>query len=267
MSAIKLRRKLRDPGKWVARGACFLLAVVGLVPLLVALVIRLPWARSNLADLIQRELRAVLGLSVRFDLHMELLPPAVVLAGLQVDAVDGSPALLVEQVRIVPQFFSLLGGRWNAGDVEILRPRLKLSIAGGRPLNLTLRIPEPESSKASKSQVDLRRLPLRSLAIEEARIALSLEDIGLRLTLNELDLDVTTGAGALDAHVQLASGAVHLRRLKDGLAVFDDDAICGLQLRAHLDEGGLLVRRLELGARTDWDEASGAPLSCRDPAP
>jgi translocation and assembly module TamB len=251
----------------VAQGFCFLLALAGLIPLLVALLVRLPWARTNLAELAQRELRAALGLTARFDLRIELLPPAVVLAKIQVDATDGSPAISMAKVRMAPQFFSLLGGRWNAGDVEILRPEVKLVIAGGRPLNLPLRLAAPELGAANKTEVDLRHPPLRSLTIEEARVSLALEDLGLRLTLDELDLDVTTEAGTLDASVQLTGGAVHLRRLEDGRVVFDDDAVCGLQLRIHYDEGGVLVRRLTLDARADQDPAPGGPPSCRAKAP
>lgn len=266
MAARTFRRRPRDPGKWLARIGCVLLALVGLVPALLALLVRLPWAREQSAELVQRELRAQLGLTARFDLRLELLPPAVVLRGLRIDAADGAPAIAVEKVRVAPRFFSLLGGKLNVGDVELLRPVVKLVIAGGRPINLALRLPPSEPAPADAEGFDLKKLPLRSLTVEEARIDLSLEDQGLKLALDELDLDVTAAGGAVDVSLQLANGVVRLRRLVDGKVVFDDDAVCGLLLRAHVDEGGLLVRRLELDARADEDPVAGASPSCKGEA-
>lgn len=256
----------RDPGKWLARALCGLLALLGVLPVLLALLVRLPWAREKSAELVQRELKAALGLTARFDLRLELLPPAVVLTGLRVDATDGSPAIAAERVRVAPLFFSLLGGEFNAGDIELVRPQVKLAIGGGRPLNLALRLPA-SSGPSSGAEFDIKKLPLRSITIEEARVDLALEDQGLKLALDDLDLDVTTGGGAIDVSAQLAGASVQLRRLVDGQAVFDDDAVCGLQLRAHYDEGGVLLRRFEIDARADADPAPGTLPSCKGEAP
>lgn len=204
----------------------------------------------------------MLGLITHFDLKVELLPPAVVLSGLQVEASDGSPAVAAERVRMTPLFFSLLSGRFNAGDIELIRPRVRLAVGGGKLLNLSLHLPE-SSDSSSNSISDPRDIPLRSITIEDAHIHLSLEDQGLKLQLRELDLDVTSSGEAMDLSVQLAESSVQLRRLVDGQAVFDDDALCNLQLRAHYDDGGVLVRRFELDARTDHDPASGMPPSCQ----
>ncbi|MCU0655846.1 MAG: translocation/assembly module TamB domain-containing protein [Polyangiaceae bacterium] len=259
------RSSRRDPGYWAARSLCGALALVGLLPLLLALLVRLPWAQRQSAALVQRELRAALGLAAGFTLRAEILPPAVVLEGVRVDAADGTPALSAERLRVSPRVFPLLSGKLNVGDVELLRPSIKLVIAGGRPTNLTLRLPETQGS--SEAPLDLKKLPLRSVAIEEARVDLALEDQGLRLLLDDLDLDVTAAQGALDLSVQLEGGQVQLRRLLDGKVLHDEDALCNLQLRAHLDEGGLLLRRFALDARADLDAAPGTAPSCRGEAP
>lgn len=270
MTTAPARQRRRDPGRALSRLACGLLALVGLLPLVGLLVVRQPWVRERVSTLVLGELRAALGLEARFGLALELLPPSVVLTGLEVSANDGGgPALAVERARVVPRIFSLLGGRVDVGDIELIKPRVRLVIADGKPANVTLKLPESKGG-GDDSPLDLQRPPLRSLTVEDAHLALTLRDQGVELGLDELDLDVTLGEGAVEVNAQLYRAAVQRRRVVAGEPAHeavDDDVVCGMRARVRYDEEGVLVRRFDLDARLDADEAAGRGPSCDTEAP
>jgi translocation and assembly module TamB len=238
------------------------LALVGLLPLLLAIVVRTPAVRARGVELVSAVLREELGLEARFSLEIELLPPAVVLTGLTLPASDGGgPAVQVERARVAPRLFSLIAGQLDAGDIELERPRVRLVIEHGAPANLSLRLPKSSEKEPSGPP---SRLPFRSLAVSQASVDLDLRDAGTQLRLDEIDLDIAAGEGmVIDGRLQVGRGAV--RRRREGAV--DDDTLCGLELRAHLGEGALLIRKLGLEARLDEDPAEGAGPSCEGEGP
>jgi translocation and assembly module TamB len=224
---------------------------------LLAVVVRTPRVRAEAVRLVASILRDELGLEAHFSLDIELLPPAVVLTGLTLPASDGgTPAVQIERARVAPRLFSLIAGRLDAGDIEIEHPRVRLIIENGEPKNLALRLPPSKPKDPSEPPP---RLPFRSLAISQASVDLDLRDAATHLRLDEIDLDLATGEGlVVDGRLQVGRGTVQRRR--EGAV--DDDTLCGLELRAHLGEGALLIRRLGLDARLDEDPAEGEGPAC-----
>jgi translocation and assembly module TamB len=252
-------RRRRDLGRTLARLVVALLAIVGALPLVVVIGLRTPWARARAVAITEELLRSQLDLAATFEAELRALPPSIVVKNLIVPANDGgSPAVAIDRVQIVPRPFALLGGRIDAGDVEIERPRVRVVLDGDRVTNVRYRLPpSPADSKP------LTESPFRSVSITQATIDATIVAARTRAVVEDLDLDVTAEGGlSFDASLRLAAGRVSRQRGE----VVDDDAICGLSARVHADKDSVLIRRLDLRARLDGDGKPGEPPRC-DGAP
>src|SRR5687767_5476995 len=155
-------RRRRDLERIFAQLLCALFAVIGLLPLVASFAARTSWVREHAATLARDLAREQLELEVRLEVELSVLPPSITARNIEIPSTDGGPAALsVERLRIAPRLFSLLGGRFDAGDVEIDRPRVRLVVADGRPTNVHFKEPPRTQSRPSKKP------PFRSLSITE----------------------------------------------------------------------------------------------------
>src|SRR5580704_16317341 len=89
-----------------------------------------------------------------------------------VDASDGgSPFLQAERIAVRPRPFSLLAFQLDAGDVEILGPRVRLVGAKGAIQNLRVVAPEAKPGQGGR--------PFASLAITDAQIDATVDGVAL----------------------------------------------------------------------------------------
>ena len=200
-------RSPRDLGRLAALALCVVFAALGAVPLALGFLVRTEavrdWAARQTAALLAREV----GVTARYDVSVELWPMQVSLAKLTVDASDGGgPFLTVERVSIRPRVFSLLAGKLDAGDVEIVGPRVRAVVRGGEVQNLVLHLPEPSGPE----QEPPARAPFSSLAITDARIDAVIDDV--TVAAREVDLDVS-GEPDASFEVSLRAGVSQVTRV------------------------------------------------------
>ncbi|HEY4160121.1 MAG TPA: translocation/assembly module TamB domain-containing protein [Polyangiaceae bacterium] len=263
----------RDFGRALARALCVVLAVVGALPLLAGFVLSSGPVERWAARETRRILNEQLGLSASYRVELKLLPLRVALVDLVVQSSDGgAPALRVERVTVTPRVFSLLSGRFDAGDVEVDKPHARLSIVDGKLANLNYRLPETRSKQRAPS----KQAPFGTLSVSEGYFSLNVD--GTRIETGATDLDVFADSGP-SFEIALRVGPSELARERvvrsvppppPGTTAFDEDSLCKLELRMHYEPGQVLVRRLEALGAVDRDAAAGPRPSCevakQDPA-
>jgi translocation and assembly module TamB len=256
----KKRRSPRDWGRGAALFLSVLFAVVGAVPLGLGFLVRTAyvrgWAARETAALIAREL----GVAARYDVAVQAWPMLVALENVVVDASDGgTPFLAVERIAVRPRLFSLLGGHLDAGDVEIVGPRVRAVVEGGALKNLRYTLP---SSKGGGPDGP----PLASLSVTDARIDASVD--GVHVTSRELDADVSAEQDRA-WEIALRAGETTITRVhpfpgreatEDAV---DDDVVCHLEARVRVQGPRILVRRLKLSGSVDFDPDPGTRPSCK----
>jgi translocation and assembly module TamB len=185
----------------------------------------------------------------------------IALSNVVVEANDGGPPFLrVERLAVRPRPFSLLAGQLDVGEVEIDRPWIRAVVQDGALTNLDYKLP-PSESKPSKN------LPFTSLAVTEARIDLTVDTA--HVLTEELDADVSAEEdGAIEAGLRAAGASitrVHPMPSYPSEDAVDEDSLCKLDLRARIEEGQILVRRLSLAGTADFDPDPGTALGCSLP--
>lgn len=249
-------RPRRDWGRVAAIALCVVFAIVGAVPLALGVLVRTArvqaWAARETAALLRDEL----GVSARYAVHMQAWPLMIALEDVVVDASDGGgPFLEVERVGVRPRLFSLLAGEIDAGDVEIIGPRVRAVIAGGELRNLAFKPPESKGGGGGPE-----RAPLSSIEITDARFDLDIE--GVRAVARGVDLDVSAEEGSA-FEIALRAGRTTISRahatpgredLEDSV---DEDVICRFDTRVRVEPGSVLVRRLTLQGSADFDPDPG----------
>ena len=227
----KKRRPPRDWGRLFALVLSVIFAVIGAVPLGVGLLVRTAtvrgWAARETSALIAREL----GVVARYDVAVQAWPMLVALENVVVDAKGGgAPFLTVERIAVRPRLFSLLAGHLDAGDVEIIGPRIRAVVEGGELKNLHYELPKSSGGSSEGA-------PLSSLSITDARVDATIE--GVRISARELDADISTEQDrALE--IALRAGETAITRVhpfpgreatEDAV---DDDVICRLEARVRV---------------------------------
>ncbi len=237
---------------------CAVFALVGAVPLGLGFLVRTgpvrAWAAEKTSGLIAEKL----GVNARYEVVVQAWPMVVALERVVVDASDGGgPFLTAERVAVRPRPFSLLAGRFDAGDVEIVGPRIRAVVEGGEVKNLRYHLPEAGSSGSSSS-------PVASLSITDASVDASVD--GVVVAARALDADLSAeDEGAYE--IALRTGETAVTRLRafpgrpDEDAV-DDDVICRAEARVRVQGRHLLVRRLSLQGSADFDPDPGTRPSC-----
>jgi translocation and assembly module TamB len=237
---------------------CVVFAVLGALPLGLGFLVRTgpvrAWAARETSALLARQL----GVTARYDVVVQAWPVVVALENVEVESSDGlGPFLVVERVAVRPRPFSLLGGRLDAGDVEIVGPRIRAVVADGALQNLRYKLPERHAGGDS-------RVPFASLAITDAHVDAMVE--GVRVSAQELDLDVSTeDEGAFEIALRLGRTTVtRVREMagRPGEDAVDDDVICRAEMRARAQGRSLLVRRLLLAGSADFDPDPATRPSC-----
>ncbi len=237
------------------------LALVGLLPLPVALLAHTEFARRWAADVARRALAEQLDMDAHFRAKVSLLPPALVVEELVVPATDaGGDALHVERVSVRPRLFALLSGRLDAGAVEIVRPRARVVLEGGRVTNVRHRLPAAPPTSPSRPDA---RLPFRTLVVTGAALDVRVADAGLDLAVEGVEASFAAKAGReIVAALSVRSGAV--TRAHD--AGVDRDALCALSATGRLRDGVAELTDVRLEARPSRGGADAAP-SCAGGAP
>ncbi len=252
----------RDWGHLVALVLCVVFAVIGAVPLTLGFLVRTGpvrrWAATETARLLSEQL----GLVARYQVAVQAWPMRIDLDNLEVDASDGgTPFLTVERVAVRPRPFSLLSGKLDAGDVEIIGPRLRLVMKKGEIKNLALKVPAAEE----RDEPTTLRPPLASVTITDARIDAIIDDV--RIDTREVDLDLTVEESQA-FEIALRAGFTALTRvhpvpgretMEDAV---DEDVLCRLDARVRVEGRSLVVRRLDLLGSADFDPDAGTAPSC-----
>jgi translocation and assembly module TamB len=254
----------RDLMRTLARLACFALAFLGAVPVgLAAFLTSVPaerWAARQTSAALQREL----GLEATFDVKVRLLPLRLAIENLKVPASDGgSPFLTAKSASVTPRFFSLLAGKVDLGDIEIDQPDARVVLRNGKLANVRYRLPETKSKTERPADA-----PFGSLAIGEGRFRIDVDGVAVETEAVDLDVFAEPG-GAFE--VALRSGMTKVDRKHAPILqvpdptlppIFEEDALCRLDLRLHYEPGTVLLRRLSLLGNADLDPAQHTRPSC-----
>ena len=211
-------------------------------------------------------LRQELGVSARYRVSLRLLPLRLAIVDLVVPASDGGgPAFVAESVTVAPRVFALFGGRLDLGEIELKRPRARLVVKDGKVQNVAYRLPERQPGRPGSKPA---RAPFTALSITEGHFALDID--GVKVDTGAVDLDVLADAGpAFEISLQADETHVTRRRIDQTLhvptnetEVSDDDVICRLEARVHVESESLDVRRLSLLAGVDDTAAPGRRHGC-----
>jgi translocation and assembly module TamB len=249
-------------GRLVTRVLCLLFAVIGAIPLSAGFLVRTSWVRAWAARETANLITRALGVTARYDVAVQAFPMLLALDNVVVDASDGGPPFLrVERVAVHPRPFSLLAGKLDAGDVEIIGPRVRAVVEQGALKNLTYKLPAAEPGKSSESM----DLPIASASITDGRLDARID--GTRVDAREIDADLSPEDGAAFELAIRAGESTIVRahpfpgREADEDAV-DEDVICRLDARVRVEGRRALVRRLTLQGSVDFDPDPGTTPSC-----
>ena len=253
------RNRRRDWGRIIARGLCFALAAVGVIPFATALVVRSAWARAWATRDTERALREQ-GLVATYDLTLRAWPLAVDLTNVRLESSDGGPrALACDRVRIRPKLFALLAGKIAIDQVELDEPIVRLVVRGGAVTNLALARPAPSNGSGL-------HVPFSTFAVTDGSLDLDVDGVSAQASSVDLDIgaqDDPTVGSTFEIALRVGHGAVHRSRLRDdGSHATDDDALCAIEGRVSVQPGSVLVRRLEAVGFADLDAAPGTTPSC-----
>jgi translocation and assembly module TamB len=256
------RRRGRDWTERVALALCVVLAGIGTLPFVAALVVRSAWARDWAART-SRRLLETQHIEATFSPSLRVWPLALELDHVRVESTDGgAPAVQCNRVLVRPKLFALLAGKVAIAGVDLDSPHLRAVFRDGAIANLSL--PDTRKSTGRPSR------PFDVFSITDGSIDLDLD--GTRLQARALDLDVTAEddealGPSFEVALRAGRSEVHRpRRGADGVEAVDDDALCSLEGRARISSGSLLVRRLDAVASADLDEAPGTTPPCDLPA-
>ncbi len=256
-----------------------LFALVGAIPLLGGVLVQSEplrqWAATETARLLEEQL----GLTASYSVELNLLPLRLAVTDLVVPAKDGSgPALTASSVSVRPRFFSLLAGRVDVGDIELEETRVRLVVKDGVVQNVDYRLPE-----SNEESPELERAPFKSLSVSDVRFDLDVD--GTRLKTGAIDIDVFAEKGLVfDVALRMGEGSVRAVRTlpppededepkaEPGKAAepprphlsYDEDTICGLELRVRATPKDLLIRRLSLLAVADLESTGNTAPKCAE---
>jgi translocation and assembly module TamB len=245
----------RDPGRWAARLACLVFALIGLIPPLAGALTRWGPVRAWAAVETTRLLEQQLGLRAQYQVRISLWPLGLELRDITVHSNDGGPAALVApKITIRPRLFSLLSGQVDAGQISIEEPRLRVVVRDGALANLSLTLPDAGGSEPT-------RLPNASVAITDAQLSADID--GLVIESPAIDLDVfSDGPAALEVALRAAATSIVRQRATASEPAIDEDVVCQLDARIRIEPRDILVRRLSLLGVVDGTDAANTLPSC-----
>ncbi|HEY4117634.1 MAG TPA: translocation/assembly module TamB domain-containing protein [Byssovorax sp.] len=253
------RRRRLD--RVLAQLLCALFGLLGFLPLALGVLVRTSSVRAFAARETSALLARELGLAASYKVEVEAWPLLVALEDVRVEASDGlGPFLEVERVAVRPRPFSLLAGKLDAGDVEVIGPRLRAVVEHGAVTNLRYKVPAKSGERAAPEG-----RPLASLSVTDARIDLTVD--GAHVVAHQVDFDASTeDDGALELGVRTGPTAVTRTHPVPGYPdedAVDEDVICRLDARARLEGENVTVRRLIAKGSLDFDPDPGTAPSCQ----
>jgi translocation and assembly module TamB len=254
-------KRRRDWGGAFAKLLCTLFAVVGVVPLGLGMLTRLPSVQQWAATETRNLLRDQIGVAASYKLRLTPWPLQVAMDDVVIDASDGGrPVLEARRVMARPRLFSLLAGKLDLGQVEIEEPHVRVVLRDGKLANLEYRL--PEANRSSKGG----EIPLSAVSLTNGVLDISIDD--MRIRAREVDVDLTNEGEPIE--LSLRAGTTYLdHRHDDPVAgrgeMVDEDALCRLELRARVAPDSLLVRRLRAHGAVDFDPAPGTRPPCELP--
>ncbi len=261
----------RDWGAFVAFFLCMVFAAVGVLPFVLAGIVRSSWAETWAVEKTERLLHDH-GVTASYRVGVRLWPVALELTNLRVDSTDGKgPAVVSPRASVRPRFFALLSGKVAIDQIEIDAPSIRVEVEHGKVTNLDVKIPESKSAPAGPF-----RAPFSVFTVADAQVDLTFD--GIHGTAKEIDIDVTADddpeeGSSFEVAVRAGESWVTRRRPILGgpsdtapvLAV-DDDALCSIDARFRIEPHALLIRRLTASGAADLDSAADTPPGCHLPA-
>jgi translocation and assembly module TamB len=251
-------------GRWIARILCAVFALIGALPFALGLFARTDTARAWATRKVSTLLQEQVGIQASFQASIRPWPLTLAASDLRVESSDGSgPALQVDRLSVRPKIFALIQGQLDVGDIEIDRPRARLTLRDGKLVNLRLRTAAASTTPASD------RAPFSSIAVNDASVEVTIDGVLVRATGVDLDVAVEDGpAFEISLHAgAFESDRTHLLSFAgpDGpppTDARDEDVICKADGRVRLSRGNMLVRRLRMRGAADLDPAVGTRPSC-----
>jgi translocation and assembly module TamB len=259
-------RRGRDWTRVFARGMCVLFAIIGALPIAVSLLARSPavnaWATRESGQLLAQQ-----GLHASYTIQIKLVPLALELTDVKLDASDGKgPALTSDRLSVRPRIFALLAGKLVIDQVEIDEPSIRLVLRDGDLANLPIHLPKSSGEKKPF------RAPFSILATTGAAIDLTIDET--HFVARDIDVDLTTDeAGPDGSSFEIATriGKATLTRprayrpdrsLPDLATAYDDDNLCALDARVRYEPHAITIRRFTAEGSADLDEAPGSRPAC-----
>jgi len=235
--------------------------LIGAVPVLAGVLVRTDavrsWAAHETAALVEKEV----GTRATYRVEVEPWPLTLALEDIVVDGDDGKGAAVrIERASVRPRIFSLLGGKLDAGEIEVTGAYARLVMRDGKLVSLRPTTPDSTPSEGPA------RLPFTALAVTDANVDLDVD--GTLASVREVDLDVGVETdGAIEIAARAGRGTL-TRKHEDprhlGEDLVDEDRLCKLEARARVepDQREILIRRLGLAASVDFDPAVGTRPPC-----
>ena len=244
---------------------CLLLGLVGALPLFAAMLLKNARVQRWTNATTERLIRAELGLEAKYRATLSLWPLEFRVADLSVAATDGgSPALRVEGLRLRPRLFSLLSGQINLGEVQVIKPQVRVVIRDGKLANAPLRLSQRPPSKKRRPQTEP---PFTSLTVSNANLDIDLD--GKRLQVQDINADVYAKRGpTFDLTIKNTRTTIDMRHHVDAtkttpeIQAHDEDVICGFELQAHVTPNAARLRRLIVQGFADLDPRSNTRAAC-----
>lgn len=257
-------------GRGLAIFACALLALVGLVPLGLAVLVRMAFVR----DFIARETAKVVkeqGITARYDVGLSLLPLAVEVRNVRVESTDGGgPFLEASRAVARPRLFALMAGKLDIDQIEVESPKARVVLVDGKLGNLNVVLPESKEKKPF-------RAPFNVVSVSDAQVDLVMD--GFHFTLEDLDADLTAeevdAVSASELEIALRVGVVKSRWLRvldagdqkrRAEVDAEDDMLCDLDARVRIEKDKITVRRFTTHGGADLDPAGDTFTGCSLPA-
>lgn len=254
----------RAGSAWDRRAAqvlCAILAVIGVLPFATALLVRSAWARSWTARETQRLLREQ-KIAATYAPALRVWPLAIELDRLRVESTDnGPPALVSSRVMVRPRLFALLAGKLAIDQIDLDQPRVRAVVRGGELTNLAL----PKGGGGGGPI----HVPFSVFSLTDASLDVDIE--GTRVQAQSLDLDATAEddprrGSSFELALRVGQATVQRPRTgAEGADVVDDDVLCSLDVRVHVDPDAILIRRFEGAGVVDFDAAPGTTPTCDVP--
>ncbi len=258
------RRKRRDWGRLVARIVCAFFAVLGILPVLLALLVRSSWAQGWATQETERIVHEQ-GVDATYRVQIHLWPLSVELDDVRVASSDGgAPFLTTVRASVRPRFFALLAGKLVIDQIDVDTPRARVVVKDGQLKNLSVKLPE------SKSDNKPFHAPFEVFAITDGELDVTIDD--LHVAGVGVDLDVTADDDPEQGssfEIAVRTGITHFdrtwsRKASDGTETthHDEDALCAVDGRVRIEPKAVTVHHLSLAASADLDPAEGTRPAC-----